>query len=89
MPLPILAALLWLFLANVIALLPSRDHHWTNAYILIAVGLPIALWLGWAQGWLWALAFVVAAASVLRWPVIYLWRWLRARLGRPGRGAGG
>lgn len=70
------AGLVWLILANVIAMLPSRDRHWTNAYRLIAVGLPIAVWIGWSSGWPWAAAFVMAAASVLRWPLVYLWRWV-------------
>ncbi len=79
---PALAALVWLLAANVIALLPSRDHHWTNAYVLIAIGLPLAVWVGLSHGPLWAALFVAGGASVLRWPLIYLGRWLRARLRR-------
>jgi hypothetical protein len=37
-------AFLWLVLANVIAMFPSRDHHWRSAYALIAIGVPL---LGW------------------------------------------
>lgn len=77
MSLPLILGLLWLILANVIAMFPSRDHHWTNAYRLIALGLPILGWITWANGPLLGLAFLVAGASVLRWPVIFLWRWLR------------
>lgn len=78
--LPLAAGLVWLIVANVLAMLPSKDHHWTNAYRLIAVGLPIVIWIGWTNGLMWAAAFVAGGASVLRWPLIYLWRWLRARL---------
>lgn len=69
------SALIWLIVANLIAMFPSKDYHWSNAYKLIAVGLPILIWVVWTNGWIWAMLFVTAAASVLRWPVIYLWRW--------------
>ena len=29
---PLVLALVWLIVANVIAMLPSRDHHWRAAY---------------------------------------------------------
>jgi len=74
---PIAAAFLWLILANVIAMFPSRDQHWTNAYILIAIGVPILGWVTLMEGPLWGLAVLIGGASVLRWPVVYLWRWLR------------
>ena len=31
----------WLIVANVLALLPSRDNHWARAYGLIALGVPL------------------------------------------------
>lgn len=74
---PVAAACLWLILANVIAMFPSRDHHWRNAYALIVVGLPLVVWVGISVGWLLAAVFLGAGASVLRWPVIFLGRWLR------------
>ena len=70
-------ALMWLITANVIAMFPSRDHHWRTAYGLIAIGIPLLIWLGIEQGPWWALLFLIAAGSVLRWPVVYLGRWLR------------
>lgn len=73
----LVAGFLWLIAANVTAMFPSKDHHWSNAYRLIAVGLPILIWIGWAHGALWAVGFVIAAGSVLRWPLVYLGRWLR------------
>jgi hypothetical protein len=71
------AALIWLTVVNVIGLLPSRDHHWRAAYVMIALGVPLLVWLIWQSGVWWGLAFVLAAASVLRWPLVYLWRWVR------------
>jgi hypothetical protein len=78
---PFITAFLWLILANVIAMLPSRDHHWTAAYLLIAVGIPILGWMTWAHGPIWGMLFLAAGASVLRWPLIQLWRWLRGQRG--------
>lgn len=75
-----IAALIWLVLANVIGMLPSRDKHWRNAYILIAAGVPVLIWLALTAGPWWAFAYLIAAGSVLRWPLIYLTRWLKQRL---------
>ena len=80
--LPVLAGCLWLIAANVIAMFPSRDHHWTNAYVLIALGMPLLVWMAWADGLLLALAFLVGGASVLRWPVYFLMRWMRRVVSR-------
>ena len=79
MTLPLTLALLWLVTANVLAMIPSRDHHWTRAYVLIAVGIPLLGWVCAANGPLVALLLLAAGASVLRWPLIYLGRWLRRR----------
>ncbi len=77
MSLPFVLACIWAVVANVLAMTPSSDNHWRNAYILIAVGIPILGFVTAAHG-PWAGMLVLAAGcSVLRWPVIYLMRWLR------------
>ncbi len=81
MSLSLLGALLWLVVANVIALFPSRDHHWRAAYILIAIGIPLLGWVTWQNGPWVGLIALAAGASILRWPVRYFGRWLRRRLG--------
>lgn len=68
------AACLWLIAANLIAMLPSRDQHWRAAYGLIAVGVPILGWVTMTGGPLWGLAVLIGGASVLRWPLVRLWR---------------
>lgn len=78
---PLVCALVWLIAANVIGMFPSKDHHWRNAYGLIAVGIPILGWVTYVNGPIVGLLIMLAAGSVLRWPVVYLWRWLKARLG--------
>jgi hypothetical protein len=71
------AALIWLTAVNVIGLLPSRDHHWRAAYVMIALAVPLLVWLIMQSGVWWGLGFALAAASVLRWPLVYVWRWVR------------
>jgi hypothetical protein len=60
---------------------PSRDHHWRSAYVLIAIGIPLLGWVTYENGPLIGLLLLAAGASVLRWPVIYLWRWVRRQMG--------
>ncbi len=78
----LILALVWLIAANVLALIPSRDHHWTRAYVLIALGVPLVGYVTAQNGPLIGLLVLAAGASVLRWPVIYLGRWLRRRMVR-------
>ena len=73
---------LWLVVANILAMLPSRDNHWRRAYALIAVGIPLLGYIIYSNGLLIGALFLLAAMSVLRWPVIYLGRWMRRVTGR-------
>ncbi|MEM6939898.1 MAG: DUF2484 family protein [Pseudomonadota bacterium] len=86
MSLSLLIACLWALAANVIAMTPSRDHHWRNAYVLISLGVPLLVWIFWVHGPWVALLVFAGACSILRWPVIYAVRWCR-RLMVQGRGA--
>ena len=81
MSLSIILACLWAIVANVLAMFPSKDNHWKRAYVLIAVGVPILGLITWQHGpWL-GLLVLAAGASLLRWPVIYLGRWVRRQVG--------
>ena len=77
MILPLALCLVWLVAANVIGMFPSRDLHWRAAYALIAVGVPLLGWATWETGPVVGLLLLAAGASILRWPVVYFWRWLR------------
>ena len=78
---PLVLALVWLVLANLLAILPSNDNHWRRAYVLIAIGIPLLGWLTWENGpWIGLIA-LAAGASILRWPVRYFGRWVRRVLG--------
>jgi hypothetical protein len=76
---PLIGACLWLVVANLLAMLPSRDHHWRAAYVLIALGVPLVGLVTWTEGPWIGLIVLAAGASVLRWPVWYLWRWATRR----------
>jgi hypothetical protein len=82
MTLSLVLACLWAVAANVLAMLPSRNNYWRRAYVLIALGVPILGFVTWQNGpWMGLLA-MVAGMSVLRWPVIYVGRWMRRWLGQ-------
>jgi len=82
----LILACLWGLAANVLAMIPSRDDHWTRAYILIALGIPVLGYVTVQHGALIGLLVLAAGCSVLRWPVIYLGRWLRRKGGPGGSG---
>jgi len=73
---------LWLIAANVLAIVPSRDNHWARAYALVAIGIPLLGYITYINGPLLGMLFLLAGASVLRWPVVHLGRWLRQRFGK-------
>jgi len=77
MSISLVLAALWAICANVLAMMPSRDHHWRSAYVLIAFGIPILGWVTWVHGPWIGLLVLAGAMSILRWPVIYLGRWIR------------
>jgi hypothetical protein len=72
----------WVVLAFVLTVFPSNDQHWRRAYVLIGIGVPLLLWVTWQDGiWIGLLGLIVGA-SVLRWPVYYLWRRVQRLLGK-------
>jgi hypothetical protein len=80
MTLSLTLAAIWALVANVLAVIPSRDNHWRRAYILIALGIPLLGYVTYENGPWWGLAVLLGGMSMLRWPVIYLSRWLRGVL---------
>lgn len=78
----LILALFWLVAANVTGMLPLRGNHWPAAYVLAAVGIPLVGYVTYENGPLIGLLVLAAGASILRWPLIYFWRWLRRIVGR-------
>lgn len=77
-----IAACIWVIIAWTLSVVLSAKQSWPAAYGLIAIGIPILLWLGMTIGWgASAVAFAVGCL-VLRWPVIYAGRWIKRRLKR-------
>jgi len=81
MTLSVVLACLWIILANVLGMIPSRDNHWRRAYALIALGIPLLGFVTYQNGPWWGMSFLIGGMSVLRWPLVHLARWLRWRIG--------
>ena len=77
----LILALFWLVGANVIGMFPSRKKHWPAAYMLIAVGVPLLGYVIYENGPVIGLVVLLGAASILRWPLVYLWRRIRRLAG--------
>ncbi len=78
----LILACVWGVLANVLAMMPSSDNYWRRAYFLVAIGVPILGYVTYQNGPWIGLLVLAAGMSMLRWPVIYLGRWMRGRLAR-------
>jgi len=76
----LIAAALWAVIANVIGMIPAKNGHWPAAWGLVVVGIPIVGWVTFQNGAFIGLAVLAAGASVLRWPLRYLLRWIRQTL---------
>lgn len=77
---PLLSIGLWVVLAFAMALFPSNDNHWRRAYVLIAIGVPLLIWIFWQHGVLLGVLGLVVGGLVLRWPVYFAWRWVREKV---------
>ncbi|WGW03305.1 DUF2484 family protein [Tropicibacter oceani] len=73
----LILACAWAVLANVLGMLPSKDNHWTRAYVLIALGIPLVGYVTYENGPWIGLAVLAAGMSVLRWPLRYLAAWIK------------
>ncbi len=78
-------ACLWVIAANVLAMIPSKDNYWRRAYFLIAIGVPLLGYVTYQNGPVWGVIFLIAGASLLRWPLVYLGRWVRRVMRGQGR----
>ena len=77
----LVALCLWVVVAWLLMVTLTAKQSWPAAYVLIAVGVPIVVWLGLAMGAALALLGVAVMMLVLRWPVRYGLRWIARKLG--------
>lgn len=77
---PLLSIGLWVVLAFVMALVPSTDNHWRRAYVLIAIGVPLLVWVFWQHGIYMGMLGLLVGGLVLRWPVYFAWRWVHQKM---------
>lgn len=73
----LILACLWAVAATVVAALPPRAGLRHAAVLLILAGIPILGWVTLDNGPFWGLAALAAGASMLRWPLVCLWRRFR------------
>jgi len=78
----LILACCWVLVATLAALLPRR-FHWPAAFALIVLGIPLLGWVTYQNGPVLGMLVLAGGASMLRWPIIHLWRWLRLRAPGP------
>ncbi|MGQ0566826.1 MAG: DUF2484 family protein [Gemmobacter sp.] len=69
----LIAAALWVFAATATAFLPMR-RQMVPGVILLALAPVLIVWIGVAQGWIWAGISLLAFLSMFRNPLIYFWK---------------
>ena len=74
---------LWVVLAFAMSAFPSNDNHWRRAYALIAIGVPLLVWMTVQHGFVVGLLGLVIGSLVLRWPVYFFWQWIKKNFARP------
>ncbi|KPU83116.1 hypothetical protein JI58_09550 [Marinosulfonomonas sp. PRT-SC04] len=82
MSLSLTLAFVWVVVANISAMIPSKDNYWTRAYILIAVGVPLLGYVTYQHGPIWGGVFLAAGASMLRWALVHFGRSIKHRFSR-------
>ena len=67
---------LWVLLATVTAMLRMRHQMWPGL-VLLATAPVLLVWIAMTHGWIWLVPALLAFGSMMRNPLIYLWK--RAR----------
>ncbi len=68
---------IWALTANVIALFPSKRHHWPAAYALLAASLPLMGYVFYENDGFLIAAAILIWISTMRWPIRYGWKWIK------------
>lgn len=67
----LIAACLWVLIGALIAPLPIR-YQMIPGSVLLLSAIPLMIWIGYDNGWLWTLLVLIAFLSMFRRPLIYL-----------------
>lgn len=70
----------WVLLAAASMVVMPGRKSWYAAYGLIALGLPLVVFVTVQNGAVWGLIALAVMGVILRWPVIYLTRWCKRQL---------
>lgn len=73
---PLILAALWVIAGTVTAFLPMRRQMVPGSILLLSAPV-LLVWIGWVHGWAFSVLGLLAFASMMRNPLIYLWK--RAR----------
>lgn len=73
---PLILGALWVIAGTITAFLPMRVQMYPGILLLIAAPV-LLIWIGYAQGWVWVIAGLLAFGSMFRNPLIYFYK--RAR----------
>ncbi len=69
----------WVILISLVALMPYPQHRPYALAMLVLFPFVLGA-VAWEFGWLWALLLFLGAASIYRYPLIFLVKWLRRKV---------
>ena len=81
MSLPLILVCLWIIASAGLSALPTRDSHWRLAYWLMGALALIFVYAAIQTRWDAILVGLIAAAFIFRWPLWYLWKWVKRKAG--------
>lgn len=67
----LIAAALWVVVGAITAALPLR-YQMVPGGLLLLSALPLMVWIGWENGWIWTAIALIAFLSMFRKPLLYL-----------------
>lgn len=70
---PLILACLWVVAGTITAFLPMRRQMIPGLALLIAAPV-LLVWIGMLHGWVWVVASLLAIGSMMRNPLIYLYK---------------
>lgn len=66
----LVAACVWVLTGAAISPLPIR-YQMIPGIVLLLTAVPLMIWIGWENGWLWTAIGLAAFLSMFRRPLLY------------------